>query len=78
MVTGLRAHRKRLLGWTVGCVALTAIGTLPAQGQQPDNLEQQLQQLKKQYDVTTRDLEQRIAALEQQIKEEKESKKMSR
>jgi maltoporin len=73
MVTGLRAHRKRLLGWTVGCMALTAIGT-PAKGQQPDNLEQQLQQLKQQYDTTTHDLEQRIAALEQQINEEKESK----
>jgi maltoporin len=74
MVTGLRAHRKRLLGWTVGYMALTAIGTLPAKGQQMDNLEQQLQRLKQQYDSTTRDLEQRIAALEQQIKEEKESK----
>jgi maltoporin len=74
MVTGLRAHRKRLLGWTVGYMALTAIGTLPAKGQQMDNLEQQLQRLKQQYDSTTRDLEQRIGALEQQIKEEKESK----
>jgi maltoporin len=74
MVTGLRAHRKRLLGWTVGYMALTAIGTLPAKGQQMDNLEQQLQQLKQEYDTTTHDLEQRIAALEQQIKEEKESK----
>src|SRR5882672_6537639 len=74
MVTELRAHRKRLLGWTVGCMALTASGALPAKGQQPDHLKQQLQQLKQQYDMTTHDLEQRIAALEQQIKEEKESK----
>jgi maltoporin len=75
MVTGLRAHRKRLLGWTVGCMAVTAVCALPAKGQQPDNLEQQLQQLKQQYETTTRDLEQRIAGLEQQIKEEeKESK----
>ena len=74
MVTGLRAHRKRLLGWTFGCMAWTAVCALPAKGQQPDNLEQQLQQLKQQYDTTTHDLEQRIADLEQQIKEEKESK----
>jgi maltoporin len=74
LVTGLHAHRKRLLGWAIGCMAATAVCTLPAKGQQPDNLEQQLQQLKQQYDTTTHDLEQRIAALEQQIKEEKESK----
>jgi maltoporin len=73
-MTGLRARRKLLLGWALGCIALTGVGSLPAKGQQPDSLEQQLQQLKQQYDTTTHDLEQRIAALEQQIKEEKESK----
>jgi len=74
MVTGLRAQRKRFSGWAVGCIAVTAVCTLPSKGQQPDNLEQQLQQLKQQYDTMTRDLEQRLAALEQQIKAEKESK----
>jgi maltoporin len=74
MVTGLCARRKQLLGWAVGCMVVTAVGSLPAKGQQPDNLEQQLQQLKQQYDATTHDLEQRIVALEQQIKEEKENK----
>jgi len=46
-----------------------------ASGQQSDPLEQQLQQLKQQYDATTRDLEQRIAALEEQIEEQKEKEK---
>jgi maltoporin len=44
-----------------------------AGAQQPDPLQQQLQQLKQQYIDTTRDLEQRIAALEQQITEQKEA-----
>jgi maltoporin len=35
-------------------------------------LQKQLEQLKKQYDTTTHDLEQRIAALEQQIQKQKE------
>ena len=37
-----------------------------------DRLQEQLQELKQQYDTTTRDLQQRIAALEQQIKDDKE------
>ncbi len=47
----------------------------PATGQQTDQLAQQLQQLKQQYDTTTHDLEQRIAALEQQIEKQKEKEK---
>lgn len=47
---------------------------LSAAGQQSDQLQEQLQQLKQQYDATTRDLEQRIAALERLIKEEKDAK----
>jgi maltoporin len=46
-----------------------------ASPQPSDQLQQQLQQLKQQYDATTRDLEQRIAALEQQIEKEKEKEK---
>jgi maltoporin len=44
-----------------------------ASPQSSDQLQQQLQQLKQQYDATTRDLEQRIAALEQQIEKQKEA-----
>ena len=49
-------------------LALVVAGVLPSAAQQPaqrpDDLQKQLEQLKQQYDATTRDLEQRIAALE--------------
>src|SRR5260370_31446397 len=53
-------------------LALVVAGVMASAAQQPDDLQKQLEQLKQQYDATTRDLEQRIAALEQQIKKEKE------
>lgn len=53
----------------------TATPQQPATGQQTDQLQQQLQQLKQQYDATTHDLEQRISALEQQIEKQKEKEK---
>ena len=56
----------------VWIVAVAFSGVLSASAQQPEDLQQQLQQLKQQYDATTRDLEQRIAALEQQIQKQKE------
>src|SRR6266853_5217377 len=59
-------------------VALVAAGALPSLAQQPaaqkpDDLQKQLEQLKQQYDATTHDLEQRIAALEQQIQKQRET-----
>jgi maltoporin len=42
-------------------------------GQPPDQLQRQLEELKQQYVETTRSLEQRIAALEQQIEKAKET-----
>jgi maltoporin len=60
---------------------VTPLGVLTAHGQQAatsqpaDQLQQQLQQLRQQYDATTRDLEQRISALEQQIQKQKEKEK---
>jgi maltoporin len=54
-------------------VALFGAAAPPVVAQQPDDLEKQLQQLKQQYDATTHDLEQRIAALEQQIQKQKEA-----
>jgi maltoporin len=53
-------------------VALMWAGS-PAPAQQADPLQQQLQQLKQQYIDTTRELEQRIAALERQIVEQKDA-----
>jgi len=81
MIAGSRCHWKRRLSRFIGCMAmipfvvLTARGQQAATGQQADHLQQQLQQLKQQYDATTRDLEQRITALEQQIEKQKEKEK---
>jgi maltoporin len=59
-------------------IALLATGMLTSSAQQPptpqpDNLQKQLEQLKQQYEATTRDMKQRIAALEQQIQKQKEA-----
>src|SRR5215469_18206584 len=76
-------HLKSLL-----CIAtILAMQALKSAAQQPagapaasqvdgtpqsDDLQKQLEQLKKQYDATTHDMEQRIAALEQLIQKQKE------
>jgi len=49
--------------------AVLVFCAMPADAQTPEELEQQLQQLKAQYEATTRELQARIAALEQQIQE---------
>src|SRR6266853_1055198 len=64
-------------------VALVAAGALPSLAQQPaaqkpDDLQKQLEQLKQQYDATTHDLEQRIAALEMQIQKQQEAGEKAR
>src|SRR5215471_8055211 len=69
----LLSHLKGLL-WMVAMAATQAV---PSSGQQPaapspSDLQKQLEQLQQQYDATTRDLQQRIAALEQQIQKQKE------
>ena len=49
-----------------------AIGAMcSASAQQPADLQQQLQQLKAQYEQSTQDMQRRIAALEQQIEQDK-------
>src|SRR6266404_122516 len=61
--------------WIVALVAagdLTSLAQQPV-AQEPDDLQKQLEQLKQQYDATTHDLEQRIAALEQQIQKQQEA-----
>src|SRR5258706_4007620 len=66
-------HVKRM-SWIIaslGAAALTSTAQQPVR--QQSDLEEQLHQLKQQYDATTRDLEQRIAALEQQIQKQKEA-----
>jgi maltoporin len=72
MIAGSRCYWSRSLAWFTRCIVMVFLGGLTAAGQQTDHLQEQLQQLKQQYDATTHDLEQRIAALEEQIKDEKE------
>jgi len=54
-------------------VVLAASSALPASAQAPDELQEQLQQLKKQYEETTQELQRRIGALERQIQETRET-----
>src|SRR5271154_6719214 len=81
MTVNSHTHRKRPFRWLVCCLATTFFGVSSARSQQAstgqaaDQLQQQLQQLKQQYEATTRDLEQRITALEQQIEIEKQKEK---
>ena len=64
-----RSPLKRL-PWIVAMVAtqtLTSSAQQPAAPSAASDLQKQLEQLKQQYDATTRDLQQRITALEQQL-----------
>jgi maltoporin len=67
-------HLKRV-PWVVALVAAWALPSLAQQPAvpKPDDLQKQLEQLKQQYEATTHDMEQRIAALEQQIQKQKEA-----
>jgi maltoporin len=68
---GRRATRLRIL-----CVLVIGFsGVPPASGQQPEDLQQQLQALKREYEQTTMQLQTRIEALEQQIEAEKAKEK---
>ena len=68
MTAGIRSHRSRPLKRLAGCLVIILLEGVAARAQQADQLQEQLQQLKQQYDATTRDLERRIAALEAQAK----------
>jgi Skp family chaperone for outer membrane proteins len=67
---GRWTNRLRL----VCAVAIAFLGVLPASAQQPEDLQLQLQQLKREYEQTTQQLQTQIAALEQQIEAEKENR----
>src|SRR5207245_7487998 len=71
MTAVCRTDGKGPLRWLTRCNAVILCGGLAATAQQPEQMEQQLQQLKQQYVETTRNLEKRIAALEQQIEKQK-------
>src|SRR3977135_2039314 len=74
MTVVCRTDGKGTIRWLIRCIAVILFGGLAVTAQQPDQMEQQLQQLKQQYVETTHNLEQRIAALEQQIEKRKEDK----
>jgi maltoporin len=73
MISVASIDRKQPLRLSLGCVALSLFGILPAAAQQGDQLRQQLEDLKQEYEATTRALQLRMAALEQQIESQKES-----
>jgi maltoporin len=77
-----RFHLNRLF-WIVAMAATQALSSHAQEAAAPppashgtvsqsSDLQKQLEQLKQQYDATTRDLQQRITALEQQIQKQKE------
>ncbi len=70
MISTLSLPRKRSVGLFAGCVFL---GLTPVVAQQGDPLQQQLEQLKHEYETTTQALQLRMAVLEQKIQSQKES-----
>ena len=70
-------HQRRRLRITLKLVSILALVLSVvwcAHAQQTDDVQKQIQQLKEQYEQTTRELQERIAALEQQQKQASESK----
>src|ERR1041384_1327582 len=59
------------LGWILA--ALLSV-VLSVHAQQTDDVQKQIQQLKQRYEQTTRELQERIAALEQQLKNQETTK----
>src|SRR5262249_43098302 len=58
----------------LACMAIAGVLTVPfASAQQASDLQQELQQLKQQYEQTTKDLQQRITVLEQQIERQNQA-----
>ena len=60
-----------LLKWVVWIFAAFLCGPAAAPAQQNNQLEVELQQLRQQYDQTTRELQQRISLLEQQVENQR-------
>jgi len=72
-----RTALKPALNRLVWILAALLWSVLCAQAQQADDVQKQIQQLKQQYEQTTRELQERIAALEQQLKSEETTKQDS-
>src|SRR5689334_9898517 len=68
--TSLRPALNKL-----ACILVTILSAvLCVHAQQTDDVQKQIQQLKQQYEQTTRELQERIAALEQQLKNQETTK----
>jgi maltoporin len=73
MIFTSRLHRKRSVALFAGCIFFALTGAAPAVAQDANPLQQQLEQLKQEYETTTQALQLRMAVLEQQIQSQKES-----
>ena len=73
LIVGSRNHRSGLLLGLIWCILIMPLGALPAAGQQAATLQQQVEQLKQEYETSNQALQLRIAALEQQIESQKET-----
>ena len=72
---GSRSHWGGILPGFTWTILIMSLGVLPAAGQQAATLQQQLEQLKQEYETSTQALQLRMATLEQQIQSQKESQR---
>ena len=70
---GSRSHWGGVLPGFTWTILIMSLGVLPAAGQQAATLQQQVEQLKQEYETSNQALQLRIAALEQQIESQKET-----
>ena len=70
---GSRSHWGGILPGFTWTILIMSLGVLPAAGQQAATLQQQVEQLKQEYETSNQALQLRIAALEQQIESQKET-----
>jgi maltoporin len=74
VLTPPRRYLRPALNKLASILALVLSVVSCAHAQQTDDVQKQIQQLKQQYEQTTRELQERIVALEQQLKKESEAK----
>ena len=73
--THVRVVARRSARVMVLAFVLVGVAALSCAAQQPDDLQKQVEELKRQYEQTTQEMRARIAALEQQVEEAKEKEK---
>ena len=70
---GSRSHWGGILSGFTWSILITSLGAVPATGQQATPLQEQIKELKQEYETTNQALQLRIAALEQQVETQKET-----